>query len=591
MFKYLKSLIILTIVSVIIFGFTLPSNTTNFKYVDKQNINNGWTQIIDGESFFIDSSKNIIPVEAGEKIIIEQTLTADNTNLDLLLYAKHQEVTILVDDEVIYSLETPENMDFFASPGKIWVNATIPKNSINKTIRFEFCSQFETYQNVPNYIYLLDASDIHSVQTNLTWLRNSSAFVIVILAFMAYINAFIWKDKKRKRFLFTLADFYTIIALWICSELNILTAILGRTSITSLLAMIFIRMIPVAFYHMGSATTEKNPRWFDVIGIISWCSLILSLVLQFIFKISFIAQLPLFTFFMLLSSGIFLISILYQYIADPLRRSQQVVLFSSAVLVISGIFEANCYINHYDHGQNSGLAVCAACITYAFIIHIYLANRESVTNLEKRELEKHFKLLQQKPLTQQINAHFLGNTLNTISAYCKSDPKKADKAVHYLSKYMREYMYLVNSSDYATFDEELYVVQLYLDIVNMRFNDSVTCNIINNFDDFLLPPLCLQPLVENALRHGIRQQLEAGYISITSSKVKDMAEIKIFDNGIGFNPDKMDSYMGISLTNIKSRIVQMGGSMVINSKPNHGTEITLLVPINIEDSEPIKEFL
>lgn len=101
----------------------------------------------------------------------------------------------------------------------------------------------------------------------------------------------------------------------------------------------------------------------------------------------------------------------------------------------------------------------------------------------------------------------------------------------------------------------------------------------------MLPSLCLQPLVENAVHYGIRSLGEKGKVVISTKKKNGMAEITVQDNGVGFEMDKMGDYRGVSLININTRILALGGTMEIQSELGIGTVVILRVPVEEYDLE------
>lgn len=483
---------------------------------------------------------------------------------------------------MIYSLTCPTEMEFFGSPGRIWVNVLIPEDASGKTLRIEFSSPFQQYQTVPTDLYWLEYDEIQPAQTSVMWIRNTAALIILGLGIISYANANIWKNKKLRHYLFTIGDFYLTVALWVCSEINVIAVILGRTGVSSLLAMVFIRLMPVTFYYLYVASIGRKTWWLRIAGGIVWLNFGVSILLQFVFHISMVALLPYHTILTITSALICISGMIYEFITQPHMRHSMRIYYASIILLVGALCEANSYVNRVQFGRYSGVAISVTCIIYALFVHVFLVEKEALTDVEKRELELHYKILQRKPLTSQINAHFLGNTLNTISAYCKQDAQKADRAIQLLAVYMREYMHLVNESDYVGIEDEIYLVELYLKIQNMRFDNSITLDVKNEFEDFVLPPLCLQPLVENAVAHGLRRNYHKGNIFITTKRIGKRAEIVVGDNGSGFIVDDVGTYMGVGLTNVNARILAMGGIMEVHSQEGKGTKVILRVPMDLD---------
>lgn len=574
-----RTILVAIIILIVAWGYRFSADADVYSYRPFITINNGWTQIIDGQAHSIETAQDAIPIDIGEPTILEHTIYMQENVRQLLFYVEHQEVEVYIDDELMYSLVCPEGMELFGSTGKRWVEVVIPAEANGKTLRLVISSDFKAYQTMPTNIYWLQRGDVQMVQNSNMWGRNIAALTLLVLSILSYVNASMWKNERLRRYLFGLGDLYLLITLWLCAELNILALVFGRISISSMLAMVFIRMIPIVFYHVSVFADKEQSSWMSFVGIFVWANLILALILQFIFGISLVSQLAGYAIAICIGTGICLVGMLRQFITKPYTRYVKGIYYCSFVLLLAALGESLCYLFHGSLGQYTGISVSIGGIVYGSLVHIFLVRNESINEVEKRELEAHFKELRKKPLTSQINAHFLGNALNSISAYCKEDPEKADRAVQLLGKYMREYMHLVDTGDDVYVEDELYLVQLYYEIQKTRFGDAIQFEIINEFDDFQLPPLSLQPLVENAVWHGIRSSIEEGVVKIKTMKSNNMGVVIISDNGVGFEMDSAETYMGVSLTNVKARILEMGGTMHIHSRTGQGTEVVLRVPL------------
>ncbi|WP_409969072.1 histidine kinase [Bengtsoniella intestinalis] len=183
-------------------------------------------------------------------------------------------------------------------------------------------------------------------------------------------------------------------------------------------------------------------------------------------------------------------------------------------------------------------------------------------------------------LAHQIKAHFFFNTLNTISALCKQDAIQADEAIRTFASYMRTYMHLINESDMIPFQQELMLVKSTLAIEKLRFPDSFIYELDLEETEFDIPPLTLQPMVENALLHGLRRTGHHGTLTITTCKRDGAIWITISDNGLGFDTSVLKKTKSIGLKNSTRRIQMMaGGSVDITSQLGAGTQAVIQIPI------------
>jgi len=205
------------------------------------------------------------------------------------------------------------------------------------------------------------------------------------------------------------------------------------------------------------------------------------------------------------------------------------------------------------------------------------------TQIELAEIDYNAKLLSKaelKALQAQINPHFLFNTLNTIVSMCRINPEMARKLLINLGIFLRESF--KEKEDIVDIISEIKHVEAYLEIEKARFGEKL--NVVYNItsSNFQVPHLILQPLVENAVKHGIYPKKEGGTISIIVDDSENNYNIKVEDNGVGFeHPIQQPTNNGIGIKNIDKRLRSIYGNeygLKIESKRNLGTKILVNIP-------------
>ena len=179
----------------------------------------------------------------------------------------------------------------------------------------------------------------------------------------------------------------------------------------------------------------------------------------------------------------------------------------------------------------------------------------------------------------QIQPHFLFNALNTIRALYAKDPPLGDRTLENFSTYLRQNLESLSQSDLVPVSRELEHTRLYAEIELLRF-PNVRVNYQIEDEDFLVPSLTIQPLVENAIRHGVRSRRDA-LVMVSTTRDGAAHRVTIADNGVGFDPEQKLSQerTHIGLRNVKERVEQMcGATMVLRSEIGKGTSVTLLFP-------------
>ncbi len=221
-------------------------------------------------------------------------------------------------------------------------------------------------------------------------------------------------------------------------------------------------------------------------------------------------------------------------------------------------------------------------IGVSFALLLILVNIQFEYEVALRQQEKELTEQRIDIMLSQIQPHFLYNALGTIAELCRSDPNRAEKTTLEFANFLRGNMDSLNTREPIPFDQELSHVKNYLYLEQQRFGDRLRVAYDIQTIDFFLPPLSLQPLVENAVRHGILKKREGGLITISTKETDEYAVVTIADDGIGMERAKKLPNLGdhahIGIENVRSRIqTMMEGSMKVESS-DHGTVITLQIP-------------
>lgn len=189
-------------------------------------------------------------------------------------------------------------------------------------------------------------------------------------------------------------------------------------------------------------------------------------------------------------------------------------------------------------------------------------------------------------LQAQIKPHFLFNTLNSIAALSKRQPEQMTELLVEFGHYLQESFRFDNSEPLIAFERELRLVKSFLHIEKVRFEDWLTFDLDISVEQFQLPPLTIQPLVENAVRHGIMARADGGHVQLRVWQEERHIWIAVKDNGVGMSAETLarvrsiQSSGGIGIPNIEGRLNQLfGHGLTIRSEPGQGTEIQFKLPI------------
>ena len=178
----------------------------------------------------------------------------------------------------------------------------------------------------------------------------------------------------------------------------------------------------------------------------------------------------------------------------------------------------------------------------------------------------------------QMRPHFIYNAMMSIYYLCAQNPKKAQEVTLDFTTYLRKNFTAIAKEDIIPFSDELEHTRAYLAIEQVQFEDSLLVEYDTPHKNFRLPPLTLQPIVENAVKHGMDPENTPLCISIQTRQTDYGSEIVIADNGSGFEP-AVACEPHSALANIKQRLEMMcGGKITIRPREGGGTAITVIIP-------------
>lgn len=234
-------------------------------------------------------------------------------------------------------------------------------------------------------------------------------------------------------------------------------------------------------------------------------------------------------------------------------------------------------------------------ILFGSIITYYFLSRERITSTEtlmqeenikrltseKRAVETNLKLLQ-----AQIEPHFLFNTLSNILSLLDTDLKKGKSMLLDLIRYLRTSL-AKTREEVTTLGQEMEMIKAYLDIFKVRMEGRLhyKIDIPNNIKKLTFPPMLIQPLVENAIKHGIEPKVEGGAVTVRAKKNGDVMSVEIADTGTGLYED---GEVGFGLSNVRERLQSLYGDkgrLILKENHPSGFKAIIEVPYGTDQGD------
>lgn len=228
-----------------------------------------------------------------------------------------------------------------------------------------------------------------------------------------------------------------------------------------------------------------------------------------------------------------------------------------------------------------GLLVYGLIVGLAQSYHYQRAARDAALGMAR--MERDYSEARLNALRMQLDPHFLFNALNTISAQIAAQPKQARQMISHLGDLLRASLDSGGRPE-ITLAEELEFLGHYLAIQTIRFGDSLRVDLHISGDAKLgmVPNLLMQPLVENAIRHGISSRARGGLITITAARNDDLLEIRVLDDGVGLPPGwSLDASRGLGLSITRERVAGLHprpSRFTVHPGRNGGTEVAIALP-------------
>ena len=256
----------------------------------------------------------------------------------------------------------------------------------------------------------------------------------------------------------------------------------------------------------------------------------------------------------------------------------------TAIAVITVILAA---VGRLENALFSAAALLAILLISVLIIRdeakksIQRARDAQRVEAERAEMERRLQESRISIMLSQIQPHFLYNTLNSIYQLCESNPMRARSMVNFFAEYLRNNLSTLEEPGLISFETELAHIKTYLEIEKIRFEDTLEIEYYIKCESFSLPVLTVQPIVENAVKHGTSKKRGGGKVVISTCEERADYVVRVSDTGVGFDPSlkKEDGKRHVGIENVRQRLANMcGGSLTIESESGVGTNVTIRIP-------------
>lgn len=522
-------------------------------------------------------------------IIKEYTFSLSQTpapDTHLAFYTVHQYVTVSIGGQQVYSLK-PSGEQRIKTIGSNWNMIPLCAEDTGKEIRVEITPVYEPFRDRQVEFLLGSRLEIYGNRLAKDFPQLAlGAMAVLVGFFFLCIAVYRLMRKHSSEGLGALGLFSIMMGLWRLTDTRFTPFLVPEKPI--LLFYISVGMLMIGIVPL----IRSMQRRFHPASrrILDWCCIgtsvicIVELLLQVFWGVDLRED------FLVIHTtiGVGAVVVIGNVIFDWLKYPQNPdsILNNRAYLIlIAGILGD--IVAFYRKGNSSSLLFSLlAMLIYILISGIKRMRR--YVEQEKQLAEQNRILAQQeRQLTEsrittmisQIKPHFIYNTLGSIEQLCELQPEAAAKLVHDFSCYLRGNFGEMDNPAPIRLSQELEHVRHYANIEKIRFPD-MEVRFDTRSGDFLLPALTIQPLVENAIKHGLMKLPHGGRVTVSSYEEDASYCVSVEDNGVGFDAAAvLDDRSHVGLRNIRGRIeVMCGGTLTVESTPGIGTKVWISIP-------------
>ncbi len=456
-----------------------------------------------------------------------------------------------------------------------WHIIPIDPHAKNIVLRFELYTPYDDFFDYKNFIAFGDTTTLIEYITALSLPSASISILAIISGFTTIILISLNTIKKTNAYLLPLGFLLIFIGLWSLGQSQRLYFYLVPRHIDRFIYVVSFFLVPECFFFMLSYFYNGLlKKVLHIATCISACLTFICLLLQ-LFEVVHLFE----SFQLLIFNFVFgmLLIVVLTIMKLKSNKTKVGIEFLAFFIIMSVLvlFE----IDNFLSGDFTNIAFFIRCVLVilSFYVSIRFIRHNAKRSREYKRIRRKLELSRVYTVTQKMKPHLIHNTLLSIQDLCHTSPMEAVDAIEVFSKYLRSSFDSPSNEKLIPFSKELTYIREYIDVQKICYGDDITYEEELNVTNFSIPPFTLQPLIENAVKHGIRKCVEPGCVKLTTDGVDNYVVITIADDGIGFDSKKIEhNSLNTSTGNVLFRLRHlMGATIEIDSIKNKGTKITI----------------
>ena len=487
----------------------------------------------------------------------------------LCFYVQHQYVSVLTAENRAYINSEISERHIGHTPGHYWVCLPIRQQDAGREAVIELTSVYPSFQKSDPIFYIASKYNVLELSLRKDFLLFAVCVITIasglLLCIFSILTQFSNRDTLRMLYLGLLTLAVGIWKLMGIPFMYLLYSGNGRMLYyAGMLSLVAVPVFCTRFLYYqenGEVSFGSKSSLFSVLVSL------LIVVLQ-IFNIK---ELHDFAFFLTLEAA-FICSALTVIMIR--KKKADLWLYPLPIAMI-----ADCLIIRLT--ASSAAANCL--LLWVFLSGLVRGGSFIRENIQReRTMRKQAEELRDARITalmNQIRPHFIHNTLASVYYLCDDDPAKAKAVIKDFMYYLQNNYSAITKKTTVPFEEELHHVQAYIAVEQVRFEGELDIEYAISYLEFNIPPLTIQPLVENSVKYGIGAGISPEKILLSSRRTEGGSEVIIQDDGAGFDPQSLSKAPHMGIENVRRRLeIMCNGTLRIESEPSKGTKVTIFIP-------------
>lgn len=586
--KSMKKKILNTFIFIIvlILPFCLVLLNNNIDTTDKIDIDSNikWFVYVDGKKSNI-SFPYGVNASPYEETTIYATLPNDCENISILYFRSlYQSVTVRIEEKVIYEYNPANSNTFGLSMPRKLNLVNLPTDISGKEISISISSPYHKYSGYFSDAQIGESNEVVGGIFSKYSVGLTLSFILIFLN-LAFIlaNYFFFRINITTPSIFYIFLSGLFVGVWLLGDSKLITLYISNHISNNLIYVSLICFIIIFAIFLKKTFKDKYKKLSNTMFIISIINMVVQYTLHFLKILDFVYLMPLNLILILIMYIIYTI-----YLSKELKLIKEqknkvdliytieflMSLFICILTIINMILQ-----NVFNYNMNSIIGI----FYFFFVIVVYtktvilVSKRAESSRVYKARLKETQNYLMQS----QMKPHFIFNTLGAIRTLIMSNPKVAYEMTTNFSKYLRANISTIEPGEKIPFSQELDHIKAYVAIERERFKNRIMIIYDITCENFYLPPLSVEPLVENAIKHGICKKISGGTVKISSKEFTDRYEVIVEDDGVGFDTkvlETSDNTKSVGLKYIILRLKQVSNAdFEITSEIGKGTKAVITV--------------